>query len=130
MNIVLWILQVLLAAQFLFHGWLLVSPPAEYLDAMNAAFAPAFRIFLGIAELLAGVALILPGITRRMTWATPLAAAGLMIVSGSASVYHLTRGETSSALITAILFVMATVVAYMRWRVKPLSARSVARVNS
>jgi putative oxidoreductase len=130
MNIVLWILQVLLAAQFLFHGWLFVNPPAELVDIMNAAFSPVFRIFLGIAELLAGVAMILPGITRMMTWATPLAAAGLMIVSGSASVYHLTRGETSSAIITAILFVMATVVAYMRWRVKPLSARSVARVNS
>jgi putative oxidoreductase len=126
MNIVLWILQVLLAAQFLFHGWLFVAPPAELVDIMNANFAPAFRIFLGIAELLAGVALILPGITRIMTWATPLAAAGLMIVSGSAAVFHLTRGETSSAITTAILFVITAFVAYMRWRVKPLPARGIA----
>lgn len=127
MNIVLWILQLLLAAQFLFHGWLFVNPPAELVDLMNASLSPVFRIFLGIAELLAAVAMILPGATRMMTWATPLAAAGLMIVTASACVLHLTRGETSSAVMTAILFVMATVVAYLRWRVKPLPERRVAR---
>jgi putative oxidoreductase len=129
MNIVLWILQILLAAQFLFHGWLFVNPPAELVDIMNANFAPAFRIFLGIAELLAAVAMILPGLTRIMTWATPLAALGLMIVTASATVLHISRGETSSAIVTAVLFVMATVVAYMRWRIKPLPAR-VARVQA
>jgi putative oxidoreductase len=129
MNIVLWILQILLAAQFLFHGWILVAPPAELVDAMNAAFSPAFRIFLGVAELLAGIAMLLPGMTRIMTWATPLAALGLMIVTVSASVLHLTRGETSSAIMTAALFIMATFVAYMRWRVKPLSARKSVQVN-
>jgi uncharacterized membrane protein YphA (DoxX/SURF4 family) len=130
MTIVLWILQILLAAQFLFHGWLFVNPPAELVDIMNASFSPAFRIFLGTAELLAGLAMILPGITRIMTWATPLAAAGLMTVTASACVLHLTRGEMSSAMMTAVLFVMATVVAYMRWRVKPLPERRVARAHS
>lgn len=128
MNIVLWILQVLLAAQFLFHGWLFVNPPAELVEMMNASLSPAFRIFIGIAELLAAVALILPGITRRLTWATPLAALGLMIVTASACVLHLTRGETNSAITTAVLFVMATLVAYLRWKVKPLPTRRVARV--
>jgi putative oxidoreductase len=127
MNIALWILQVLLAAQFLFHGWLFLAPPAELIDIMNANFSPVFRIFLSVAELLAGIALILPGITRMMTWATPLAAAGLMIVSGSAAVFHLLRGETSSAITTAILFVICAFVAYMRWRVKPIAARRMAR---
>jgi uncharacterized membrane protein YphA (DoxX/SURF4 family) len=130
MNIALWILQVLLAAQFLFHGWLFVNPPAELVDIMNASFAPAFRIFLGIAEVLAGIALILPGITRLLPWATPLAAAGLMIVTASASVLHLTRGEPSSAIITAVLFVVSAFVAYLRWKVKPLPVRRMARVNS
>jgi putative oxidoreductase len=128
MNIALWILQVLLAAQFLFHGWLFLAPPAELVDIMNANFSPVFRIFLGIAEVLAGIALILPGITRIMPWATPLAATGLMIVSGSASVFHLTRGETGSAITTAVLFIITTFVAYMRWKVKPIPAK-MARVN-
>ena len=126
MNIALWILQVLLAAVFLWHGWLFVAPPAELLEIMNAEFAPWFRIFLGVAELLAGVGLILPGVTRILPWLTPLAAAGLMIVVASASVLHLSRGEIGSAITTAVLFVLVTFVAYMRWKVKPISPRKTA----
>ena len=80
MNIVLWILQVLLAVLFGWHGWLFLAPPPELVEIMNAEFAPWFRIFLGVAEWLAAAGLILPGVTRIMPWLTALAAAGLMIV--------------------------------------------------
>ncbi len=124
MNIVLWILQVLLAAAFGAHGVFMIAPPAEMLEVMNADMGQNFRIFLGIAEVLAAVGLILPGLTRILPWLTALAAAGLMIVMVSATVLHITRGETSSAITTAILFVLVTFVAYMRWKVKPIAARA------
>ena len=123
MNIALWILQALLAAYFLWHGWLFVAPPAELVEIMNAQFAPWFRIFIGVTESLGALGLILPGVTRIMPWLTPLAAVGLMIVAGSASVLHLSRGEIGSAITTAVLFVLLTFVAYMRWKVKPISPR-------
>lgn len=126
MNIVLWILQVLLAAQFVFHGWIFLFPPADLVDIMNAEFAPWFRIFLGVAEWLGAAGLILPGLTRILPWLTPLAAAGLMIVVGSATVLHLSRGEIGSAIMTAVLFVLCTFVAYMRWTVKPIAAQQIA----
>ncbi|MBI1881008.1 MAG: DoxX family protein [Chloroflexi bacterium] len=126
MNIALWILQVLLAAQFLWHGWLMVAPPAELVEIMNAQFAPWFRIFIGVAESLGAVGLILPGVTRILPWLTALAAAGLMIVVGSASVLHLFRGEIGSAITTAVLFVLVTFVAYMRWKVNPILPRKKA----
>jgi putative oxidoreductase len=91
MSIALWILQVLLAAQFLWHGWLMVAPPAELIPIMDAQFAPWFRIFVGVAESLGAIGLILPGITRILPWLTPLAAVGLMIVAGSATGLHLSR---------------------------------------
>ncbi|MCK6629160.1 MAG: DoxX family protein [Anaerolineae bacterium] len=126
MNIVLWILQVLLAAEFVFHGWIFLFPPADLVDIMNANYAPWFRIFLGVAEWLGAAGLILPGLTRMMPWLTPLASLGLMIVTGSATVYHLSRGETSSAIMTAVLFVLCASVAYMRWRVKPITGPQIA----
>ncbi len=126
MNIALWILQVLLAAMFLWHGWLFIAPPAELVEIMNAEFAPWFRIFLGVAELLAAAGLILPGVTRILPWLTPLAAAGLMIVTVSATVLHLFRGEIGSAISAAVVFVLVTFVAYMRWKVKPISPRKIA----
>lgn len=126
MNIALWILQVLLAVQFLWHGWLFVAPPAEMVEMMNSFIAPEFRIFIGVAELLAAAGLILPGVTRIQPWLTTWAAVGLMIVTGSAAILHLSRGETGNAIYTAVLFVLVTFVAYMRWKVKPILARQVA----
>lgn len=126
MNIAIWILQVLLAVYFLWHGWLFVAPPAEMAEMMNSFIDPGFRIFIGVAELLAAAGLILPGLTRILPWLTPLAAAGLMIVTASATVLHLSRGETGSAISAAVFFVLVTLVAYMRWKVNPIAARQVA----
>lgn len=126
MNIVLWILQVLLAAQFIFHGWIFVAPPPEMVDIMNAEFTPWLRIFIGVAELLAAAGLILPSLTRILPWLTPLAAAGLMIVMVSATGFHLYRGEIGNSVYTAVLFLLVTFVAYMRWKVKPIPPRNIA----
>jgi uncharacterized membrane protein YphA (DoxX/SURF4 family) len=124
MNIALWVLQILLAAAFLAHGLLLLFPPADLVELMNATMSPAFRVFLGVAEVLAAIGLTLPGITRVLPWLVSCAAAGLIVVMISATVLHVMRGEVSSAITTAILLVMATFVAYMRWRVLPILPRT------
>ena len=123
MNIFLWVLQVLLAAAFLAHGVFLLIPPASMVEAMNATMPTSFRVFLGVAEALAGIGLILPGLTRILPWMISWAAAGITIVMISATVFHLMRGEISSAITTAILLAMAAFVAYMRWKVKPILPR-------
>jgi hypothetical protein len=124
MNIVLWILQALLAVAFLAHGLMLLFPPASMIEAMNASMSPSFRLFLGAAEVLAAVGLTLPGITRIQPWWTSLAALGVIIVMVAATIFHVMRSETSSAIITLILLLIATVVAYMRWKVNPILPRS------
>jgi uncharacterized membrane protein YphA (DoxX/SURF4 family) len=127
MNKILWILQVVLAAAFLAHGWFMLAPPAEMVEMINAQLGEELRIFIGVAEVLAAAGLILPGVTRIMPWLTAWAAAGLMIVMASATVLHLYRGEVGSAITTAVLLVLVTFVAYMRWKVMPiLSARNLA----
>jgi uncharacterized membrane protein YphA (DoxX/SURF4 family) len=126
MNILLWVLQVLLAAAFFAHGWLFLAPPPEIAAQMNASLPRWFQLFLGVAEIAAAVGLILPGLSRIMPWLVTWAAVGIMIVMVSATLYHLTRGEMSSAAITLLLLVMATFVAYMRHRVLPIAARHAA----
>ena len=93
---------------------------------INSQLGENFRLFLGVAEVLAALGLILPGITRILPQLIALAAAGLMIVMVSATGLHLYRNEISSAVTTAILFIMATFVAYMRWKVKPIQSRLAA----
>jgi len=123
MNIVLWIMQVLLAAAFFAHGWLFLSPPPEIAQQMNATLPRWFQLFLGVAEVLAAVGLTLPGLTKILPWLVTWAAGGIMIVMVSATAFHLMRGEVSSAAITLVLLGMATFVAYMRQRVLPIAVR-------
>lgn len=126
MNIFLWVLQVLLAAAFAAHGVLFLAPPPELLVEMDKMLPTWFRLFLGVAEVLAAIGLILPGMTRIMPRLVALAAVGIMIVMVSATVLHAMRGEISSAVTTAVLLVLATFVAYMRWKAKPILPRTVA----
>jgi uncharacterized membrane protein YphA (DoxX/SURF4 family) len=125
MNILLWVLQVLLALAFFAHGLLFLFPPAEMADQMNASLPRWFQLFLGISEILAAVGLTLPGVTRMQPWLVSWAAAGVMIVMIGASAFHVVRGEVSSGIITLVLLAVATFVAYMRWRNAPIPPRRV-----
>jgi uncharacterized membrane protein YphA (DoxX/SURF4 family) len=124
MNALLWTLQILLAAAFFAHGWMFLFPPADLVAEMNAVIPPGFRLFLGVAEVLAAIGLTLPGITRITPWLIPCAAAGVMVVMVGATILHIQRNEISSAAITAILLLIATFVAYMRWKMMPIRPRA------
>lgn len=128
MNITLWVLQVLLAVAFFAHGWLLLMPPPEIAAPMYASLPRSFWVFLGVAEVLAAVGLTLPGAIRILPWLVPGAAAGVMFVMISATIWHVARGEFSSAVITAVLLAMATFTAYARWRIAPIRPRQARRV--
>jgi uncharacterized membrane protein YjjP (DUF1212 family) len=49
----------------------------------------------------------------------------LMIVMIGATILHLTRGEVSAAITTAVLLILAMFVAYARWKVKPILQRTI-----
>ena len=123
MNILLWVLQALLAAAFIAHGVLFLSPPPQIAAQINAVLPRWFQLFVGVAEVLAAVGITLPGLTRIAPWLIAWAAVGIMIVTASATVFHLSRGELSSAATTLLLLTMATFVAYMRHRVMPIGVQ-------
>jgi putative oxidoreductase len=124
MNIVLWVLQVLLALVFLAHGWLFLSPPPEIKVQMDANLPQWFQLFMGIAEVAAGVGLILPGLTRIMPFLVTWAAIGITIVMVAATGYHAVRGEYSSTAITFVLLLMAVFLVYGRQRLRPIAPRA------
>jgi putative oxidoreductase len=122
-NVLLWVLQVLLAVAFLAHGLMMIVPPPEIAAQMNAALPRWFSLFIGVSEVFAAIGLTLPGITRVMPGLVTWAAVGIMFVMISATGYHIVRNELSSAAVTFLLLLIATYVAYMRWRVYPIGAR-------
>lgn len=68
--------------------------------------------------------MILPGLTGIGPRLTPLAAAGLVVVMVGAIVFHIARAEYVFIGSNAMLLVLAAFVAYGRWRLVPLRARS------
>lgn len=125
MNALTWVLQVFLAVQFLFHGWLFISPPPMMADAIGMlGLGTWFRQFIGVAEVPAAIGLIGPGLTRTLPGATPLSALGLAIVMVSATIFHIARNEIPSAISALNTLLLVVVTGYVRWKVVPLRSRS------
>jgi lysozyme family protein len=90
----------------------------------------AFIRFIGTAEVLGALGLILPGLTHIRTGLTPLAALGLVVVATSGAVYQLAAQQPVNAVLALIIALLAGIVAYGRWRVKPLSSAHIAALEA
>jgi uncharacterized membrane protein YphA (DoxX/SURF4 family) len=130
MNVALWIIQVLLAALFVFAGGMkLVTPIEEMTKEMQ--MPGAFLRFIGVVELLGGLGLILPGVFGVATFLTPLAALGLVIIMIGAVVISVAMMPLSPAmLIPVVVGLLLVFVAYGRWRLAPHRASSRSRLQN
>lgn len=109
MNRVLWGVQALLAALFLFAGGLKLVMPVEMLTK-QIPLPGWFLRFVGAAEVLGALGLILPGVLRIRPGLTPLAATGLAVVMIGATVLTLAMGGGLSALVPAVVGLLAVFV--------------------
>ena len=123
MNVALWIVQGLLAALFLFAGGAKLVLPLDQM-AGPVALPGWFLRFLGVAEVLGALGLVLPGLLRIRPGLTPLAAAGLVIIMIGATVVTLASGMLAVALMNVVVALLAAFVAYGRWRLAPYRASS------
>ncbi len=114
----LWTIQGLLAALFLFAGVMKLVLPIEALTAQSPLPGWLLR-FVGVAETLGGLGLILPGLTRIQTRLTPLAASGLVIIMIGATILTLGTPAPATAAIPFVVGVLCAFVAYGRTRVAP-----------
>ena len=127
MNIVLWILQVLLALLFLFAGGTKLVMSAEALTqptTPNQVMLPVmFLRFIGVCEFLGGLGLVLPGLLKIRQYLTPLAALGLAIIMIGAVVFTVLGGAIPVALVNLVIVLLLLFIAYARWRVVPHGRR-------
>jgi DoxX-like family len=114
-SVALWIVQGLLAALFLFAGGAKLVLPLDQMTG-PVALPGWFLRFLGVAEVLGALGLVLPGLLRIRTGLTPLAAAGLVIIMIGATVVTLVGGMVGVALMNVVVGLLAAFVAYGRWR--------------
>lgn len=118
----LWVVQVLLAVFFVYAGVVKLITPLEALSKMipwTAAY-PALVPVTGLADLLGGLGILLPTLTRVRPRLAVLAAIGLIVLQVLALLLHLVRGEFAVIPMNATLIALA---AFVAWGRGPASAR-------
>jgi len=118
LNVLLWILQVLLAMLFTFAGVMKFVMPVEEMTK-QIALPGWFLHFIGVAEILGAIGLVLPGILRIRTGLTPLAAAALAVIMIGATAVNLKTGQRGAALTTVVIGLLLVFLAYNRRRMAP-----------
>ncbi len=118
LNVVLWVLQVLLAMLFMFAGVMKFVMPVEVMTK-QIALPGWFLHFIGAAEILGAIGLVLPGILRIRTGLTPLAAAALAVIMIGATAVNLKIGQRGAAVTTVVVGLLLVFVAYNRRRMAP-----------
>jgi uncharacterized membrane protein YphA (DoxX/SURF4 family) len=121
MNILLWILQCLLALMFIFSGAMKFVMSVAQMNDQAPVFLPGiFLHFIGVCEILGGIGLILPSALRIEPHLTPLAAAGLAIITAGATVITLMGPMKAMAVIPLVTCLLCIFVAWGRWRIAPV----------
>ena len=124
MNVALWIVQIALGLLFLVVGGQHAGRPKELIARdprmgwVSDFSQPTVR-FIGIAEILGGLALIVGSLTAG-TLLVGGAAVGLAVLMAGAVVVHARRREWGAAAFTAVLCLLAIVLAYGRFGPEPL----------
>ncbi|RFM36259.1 DoxX family protein [Chitinophaga silvisoli] len=114
LNPILWILQVLTGLLFLYSGYMKLFTPIAQQAAMypwTGQVAPAFLRFMGIIDLLGGIGILIP-------FLSVYAASGIVLLMISASVFHISRGESS---VIGFNIAIALIAAFIVWGRKRLA---------
>lgn len=111
LNITLWVLQVLLAAMFIFAGLTkLVNVQPEVIEGFEKiGLGQGFRVLIGVLELAGGVGLLIPPLSG-------LAAMGLVgIMIGAVVVVVFKTPPAAAAAVPAAFGAVLAFVAWGRW---------------
>uniref|UniRef100_UPI003216FDFA DoxX family protein n=1 Tax=uncultured Draconibacterium sp. TaxID=1573823 RepID=UPI003216FDFA len=113
MNIILWILQIILAAIFLTLGSIKTVLPKEKLVKVFEwadDFSKNKLKVIGSFEIIGAFGLFIPGVYSMPEILIPLASTGLAIIMVLAAITHYNRGEKSDLILNIVLFILLAVV--------------------
>jgi uncharacterized membrane protein YphA (DoxX/SURF4 family) len=113
LNFFLWIAQGLLAATFLWAGFMKIFKP-EALPWAWIKENPNLVTTTGILDLLAGIGIVFPTLLRIRPILTVFAAYGIIALMLSASIFHIARGEAKDIGFNVFVALLAGFVAWGR----------------
>jgi uncharacterized membrane protein len=126
MGNLLWILQIGLGIFFIGTGVMHFVVPEGLPQPMAWMYdlPQTMHQVSGTAEVLGGLGLILPSVTRILPLLTPLAAAGLTVVMILAAAWHAGRGEVTNIAMNLVLAALLVFVGWRRASADRISART------
>jgi uncharacterized membrane protein YphA (DoxX/SURF4 family) len=122
LNVVLWILQGLLALLYLVAGGSKLWMTVEQMTA-DVPLPGLLLRFIGVAEIVGAFGLVLPGFFGIRPGLTPLAALGLLCIMTGATLITFVAMGPAMAVGPFTVGVLVAFVFYGRWRLRPLPAR-------
>lgn len=123
LNLGLWVAQWLFAASFVGAGLMKSAMPIAQLAAIwpwTGELAPTLVRLLGAIDLLGGLGVLLPSLTRikpRLTMAAAIACIALQLC---AMLFHASRGELAALPVNVVFIAVAAFIAWGRWRRRPI----------
>ena len=127
LSIALWVAQGLLALTLAGGGiWKLATPIADLAAKMPwmGQVSPAFLYTTAAFDILGGLGVLLPSLTRVRPRLTVLAAIGCVALMGSAIAFHVSRGEAAKTPFNVVVLALSVFVAWGRWSKAPIAPRS------
>ena len=120
----LWIVQGLLAVTFVGTAiWKVVTPIPELAAKMPwmGQVSPSFLYTTALFDLLGGLGVLLPSVTRIKPGLTVLGALGCVALMAGAIVFHVSRGEAANTPFNFLLVALSLFVAWGRRSKAPIA---------
>ena len=121
----LWAAQIVIAFFMLFGAYMKLAAPAEEVARMMvwAPQYPTLKTFTGFVDLLGGLGILLPALTRIEPNLTVLAARCIIVLQVLAFGFHAMRGEWPTTPLNVILLALTVFVLWGRSKAAPIAAR-------
>ncbi len=125
LGIALWVVQGLLALTFVGGGiWKVATPIPDLASKMPwmGQVSPGFLYATAAIDVLGGLGVVLPSVTRVKPGLAVLAALGCVALQVCAVVFHVSRGEAAKTPFNFVLIALALFVAWGRRSRAPIEA--------
>jgi len=125
LNIFLWISQGLIAMTLIWAAYAKLLQPIEETAKMLpwALDNPGLLTFTGIIDLLGGIGIILPAALKIQPKLSVFAAYGTMVLMVAASIFHISRGESSLIGMNIFFLALAVFVVWGRTKKAPIVSK-------
>jgi uncharacterized membrane protein YphA (DoxX/SURF4 family) len=126
LRIGLWTAQIIIFALFTLFGGMKLFMPVDKLAEMWIwpGQVPSWFLHLtGLLDVVGGIGVVLPAVTRIQPRLTVLAALGCTLLQIAAIVFHLSRGEAAVVPLNVVLLALSVFILWGRGRRAPIAPR-------